>query len=160
RTGQDGTHGHQRGATYRQAESERHQSGDRDEDRPEQVELPLDGQGPEVLYGTGRGVVGHVVDRTKGKVPVAVVQRGGLNLGDDVDPSRSWQEQVGANEDGAEDDGTRGKEPLDQFGEERSVGDASVTFHGTHQGTGDEEPGEQEEDVDAARDRAEPDMVH
>src|SRR5699024_3862224 len=94
RTGQDGTHGHQRGATYRQAESERHQSGDRDEDRPEQVELPLDGQGPEVLYGTGRGVVGHVVDRTKGKVPVAVVQRGGLNLGDDVDPSRSWQEQV------------------------------------------------------------------
>lgn len=150
----------QEGAAQRYAGPDGDQCDQSEQERPQQVGLPLDGQRPEVLNGAGGGLPGQIVHGRAGQCPVLVVERGGTHLGEDVGPAWTRQPQTGGDHDGGEHDGRGRGEPAREPGPEGEEVDPTVALQGAEQGSGDEEPGEQQEHVHATGDPAEPDVVN
>ncbi len=126
--------------------------------RREQVELPLDGQRPEVLDDARRVVAGRVVDRVVRQLPVLQEQQRRDRLPDGRHPPVLRQQPEPGHHPRGQDHRHRRQEP----GELPSPGGEHVDpapRRGPVQATGDEEAGDQEEHVDAAGDPADPDVV-
>jgi hypothetical protein len=137
----------------------RGERGEGDQRQPHQVELALDRQRPEVLERALRVVPGEVVDGVDRERPVLEVQARGHGLRDDVVAAGLGQQQPAHEQDRQQHHGGGGEEPAREPRQERHGPDAAVAFDGAEQGSGDEEAGQEQEDVDAAGDPAEPDVV-
>ena len=123
-----------------------HGQGD---ERPEQVELLLDGQRPGVLQGRGGQELGEVRLVGEDEVPVGVVEE----RGDGVRPEGA-RIDVGAAEpvvqgEHEQQDQDGGQEPLGPTGPERPQPDPFGRHPLAGQQAGDQEAGEHEEQVDA-----------
>ena len=80
--------------------------------------------------------------------PVREVEGRGPGVGDEVHPTCRRQEPEPDEHGRDQDQRRQGKEPTDTPGEERPKGDHSRPLHLVDQETGDEEAGNDEEDVD------------
>ena len=84
---------HHESGEYDAAMSAARESRDDEEQRPDQVELLLYRQRPEVLHGCGRSVGGQVIDGLVRELPVLEVQRAGPYLSGRIgEPARRQHE--------------------------------------------------------------------
>lgn len=157
---EDGAEDEEGGAGDFGAEVPDDEGDDAEEEGPEDEDLALHGEGPEVLVGGFYGgVLGVVVDGVVGEVPVEVVEDGGFGVCEEGAPAGGCYEEVGG-DGGGEDDGEGcGEESLEDVEPvfEDVEGFAVVDF--AEAGEGEEEGGDEEEDVDATGDASEPDVV-
>ncbi len=133
------------GPPARSVHDERQQD---EEQRPDDVELLLDRQGPVVLHRRGAHVRGEVVHLAAREHPVDDVRRCGRDVDGDVPPSQAGDddERHGGRDDEHEDRG--GEEPADPAADEPQPGDGSGGLELDDEESGDEEARDDEEDVD------------
>ena len=132
--------------TWRRAEDHGH---GQDEQRPDDVELLLDRQRPEVLHRRRDDVLGLVVDGAGGEPPVHDVQRRRHDVRAERrtlrerEPDPCHQHREGQHE------RTGGKQPTGPPCPEPPQLHPTRLVHLTEQEAGDQEPRQDEEDVDA-----------
>ena len=117
--------------------------------RPDQVELLLDRQRPEVEHRARFDVLGEVVDRLLGEVPVGRVEGGADDVAGDFDRAHGREQQQREDADRGEQDRRERQQPPGAAGVEAAQGDAPGAVDLVEQKAGDEEAGDDEEDVDA-----------
>ena len=121
---------------------------DEQEQRPHQVELLLDGQRPEVLQHR-RGALGReVVGAVDGELDVHRVRRGPERVAGEVPRRQRRLEQVREHAGDDHDRDGGGEQPADPPGVEAPEADPSGRVELAQQVVGDQEAGDDEEDVD------------
>ena len=128
---------------------ERHERREDEQERPAQVELLLDRQRPEVLHRARRAVRLEVVDRVPRELPVLVVERARPDLGGGVRQSRRGQHQAGGHPGHGQHQRRGGHQPLGPPAPELKQPDPAGLAVLAQHVTGDQEPGDHEEDVHA-----------
>ena len=119
-----------------------------EQQRPQDVELLLDRQRPEVLDGTGVLTLCQVVDGLSGEPPVDDVQRACGDVAGGGEPAQWRQEHPGQGDRREQDDHRGGQQALDPAGVEAGDREPSGPLDLGNEQAGDEEPGDHEEDVD------------
>src|SRR5699024_8598646 len=100
--------------------------GQSQQQRPQQIELALDRQGPEVLDRAQRLLTRQVVHGLLRQYPVLVVQRRRTHLLQHTRPARGRQEQVRGRQDPRQNHHRRRDQPPGQTRPERRERDPSV----------------------------------
>jgi hypothetical protein len=125
------------------------QGDDHQQQRPDDVELLLHREGPEVLDRGGGDVLGEVVHRAVGQAPVHEVERRGDDvLAGDLPPVLR-QDEAREHRGDDQDDARRGEQTFGAPGVEGDQRDGAAAVELGEQQSGDQEPGDDEEDVDA-----------
>ena len=145
----------------KQPGQQRLQQGDSSKDQwPQNEHLALDGQRPKVLEGAGVHVLlGVVVHREGGKLPVLPVHQGCPRLGEDVRPPALRDKCPGTGEDCQQDDHDGGQQSLENVEPVPHKLQWRAAFELAGEGQRQQESRDQQEDVHSAGDLAEPDMV-
>jgi hypothetical protein len=102
-----------------------------------------------VQHGAGFHVLGEVVDRLLGEVPVGRVEGGADNVARDFDRPDRREEQEREDADRGEQDGRERQQPAGAAGVEAAQRYPPGPLELAEQEAGDEEAGDDEEDVDA-----------
>ncbi|WXF92502.1 hypothetical protein WDV91_07830 [Curtobacterium flaccumfaciens pv. flaccumfaciens] len=141
------------------------EEGDRSEqdEWPDDVELLLDRERPEVLHRGGDGIGVEVADRLGGEEPVLGEQRRGEHVRARRRPGRCRQQEHREHQDRDQHDDRGGRQPSDPACVEPDEHRDRLFALGSLQDvTGDQEAGDDEEDVDAhvpAGDPVRPEVV-
>jgi hypothetical protein len=137
-----------------------HQGGAGEDEGPKNEDLALDGQRPEVLERAGPGVVLRVVVHCAvGQQPVLPVEEGRPRLVEDVGPAALRQDQPGSGQHTENhDDGGR-DQPLEEVQPVAHEAQRRALLHLADEGHGQQECGDEEEDVHAAGNPAKPHVV-
>ena len=136
------------GRADRQPAGADEQSQQEQQDRPDDVELLLHRQAPEVLNRRGGGVLGEVVDGPGGQAPVDDIGRGRGDIPAEVAPTDLRQESPGQQGGGDQDRGRGREESFGAAGVEPDERDASGALDLTGDLPGDQEARDHEKDVD------------
>ena len=123
--------------------------GRQQQGRPDDVELLLDRQRPEMQDGARFDFLGEVVDRLGGEMPVGRVEGRADDVARDFDRAHGGEEQEREGADGGEEDRRQRQQPLGAAGVEAAQRDAAGPVELAQQQPGDEEARDDEEDVDA-----------
>ena len=131
-----------------------------EDERPQDEDLALDREGPEVLEGAGLAVVRGVVVGGLGlQEPVLDVEQGGPALGDHFQPAGPGQEENACGEYGYQDgDGGRDEAP-EKVQPVFEEGHRPALLVAAHKLQSHEEGRDQQEHVHTAGDPAQPDVV-
>ena len=121
---------------------------EREQQRPDDVELLLHGQRPEVLHRAGRGVRREVVDRAGRQAPVDDVEPAGHDVLGHVAPPDERQGDHRADDDADQREGGGRQQPPGAPGVEPLEGDVAALLQLAGQQVGHEVAGDDEEDVD------------
>ena len=119
------------------------------EQRPDQVELLLRRQGPVVLRRRGGVVGGEVVDRVDRERPVLDVQRGRQDLAEELLPEQPRHPQEHPDRRDEQHEVRRRQQPPHPSGPEPGQVHRAVAVDLAQDVGGDQEAGDDEEDVDA-----------
>ena len=120
-----------------------------EQQRPDDVELLLDRQRPEVLDRGGRQVGREVVDLAPGEDPVDDVGRGRRDVDPHVAPAQPGHDEPRDHRGGDEHEHRGGQQPPDPPADEPQPRDRPARVQLGDEQPGDEEAGDDEEDVDA-----------
>ncbi len=130
--------------------------------RPNEVELLLDRQRPEVLERARFDPLGEVVDRLRGEVPVGDIEGGADDVAGDFLAADGREQQRRRQGNGGEHDQHQRQQTARPARVEADQRDAAGAVHLPHQQPGDQEAGDDEEDVDpdvSPREEGDPGMA-
>ena len=116
--------------------------------RPDEVELLLDRQRPEVEDRARFEALGEVVDRLRGEVPVGDVEGGGGDVPGDFGVAQRRQEDHREDPDGRQQDRRERQQAFGAAGVEAAQADRAAAVELPQQEFGDQEARDDEEDVD------------
>ena len=147
-------HGQQERARENDGDEERHDEagapgpgGEQEQDRPEQIELLFDPERP-VVEHRRRGARSEVVGRFQGEADVRDRQAGGQGVVGDARQVERREEQLSREQRAREHDDSRRKDPSGSASVEGAKSDLPGAPTLVHEQPGDQEAGQDEEDVD------------